>query len=308
MLSISYSKLVLRDYRQKKKRSGFPLELKEPTPRRLRDECLAVCNKRYLPKDEDTLQKFFGDAHDKKTRLKSIQDCDLDKFKPLANFLKESTSTTEFKNIELLAWLIDFKERPWDLAALEPTPDELADPIDAPDGPGEVRTPGDGEGDGEGPGNKTAGEQNKTTPEQKPSNRRKITIVLTITIALAAVEVYRLLPGNISPSVQPNNTFPPIPTGTQACMFWAGTHYQPVPCNEKLGDTVVIALDSAKLMSLTKITRADTITEAAIGHVWYVRYRGNYEFYTAGGFHPLDPNLRLKPITAYIIARHIPHN
>ncbi|HEX3935822.1 MAG TPA: hypothetical protein VHW43_14165 [Puia sp.] len=89
-------------------------------------------------------------------------------------------------------------------------------------------------------------------------------------------------------------------------MFWADDHYQPVSCNQKLGDTVIIALDSEKLAHFRKITRPDTITDAAIGHVWYVRYRGAYEFYTTGGYHPLDPNLRLRPITNFIITRHIP--
>jgi len=276
MIFISYTKLVLRDYRQKRETSGFPLELREPTPGRLRDECLAVCNKRYDRKDEDALQKFFEDAHDKKTCLQSIERFDLDKFKPLVKFLRESTATTESKNIELLAWLIDFKGRPWDLTAPEPDADELADPTDVAEGRDTHETTG---------------------PEEKTSYVRKIVIVFTVTITLAAVVFYWF------PS---HNTFPPIPPGTQACMFWAEDHYQPVPCNEKLGDTVVIALDSEKLMRFRKITRPDTITLAAIGHVWYVRFRGDYEFYTSGGFHPLDPNLRLRPVTAYIISRHVP--
>lgn len=94
-------------------------------------------------------------------------------------------------------------------------------------------------------------------------------------------------------------------TGNEACMYWDEDHYQPVSCNQKIENVQVIALDTAILKKAHKITRPDTITLNAIGSVWYVKYRGELEYYTDSGSHPLDPNLRLKPITAYMIRKYI---
>lgn len=292
MLFADYIMLVLADYQQKKLDGKLPLELIEPRRAHLRDLCLSVYHNRYERKDEGTFEKFFGRAADPQNRLKSIERCELDKFRPLVSYLKDPAIKTDPKNIELLAWLIDYKGRPYEYGPSDDTeqkPAALKERVPPP-----IVDPPYGENP---PHGKNPPLTVTTTTRRKPG---RLTIVITITIALASTFLYRFLP-------QPARTFPPIPPGTQACMFWSDDHYQPVPCNEKLGDTVVIALDSEKLMHLRKITRPDTITNAAIGHVWYVRYRGNYEFYTSGGYHPLDPNLRLKPITDYIIGKHISH-
>jgi hypothetical protein len=88
-------------------------------------------------------------------------------------------------------------------------------------------------------------------------------------------------------------------------MFWADDHYQPISCNQKVDNVQVIALDSVNLYHFKKITLPDTITLNAIGFVWYAKYRGTIEFYTDSGFHPIDPGLRLKRITAYMIRKYI---
>jgi len=88
-------------------------------------------------------------------------------------------------------------------------------------------------------------------------------------------------------------------------MFWAGDHYQSISCTQHFVDTLVVALDSEKIIHFKKITRPDTITLNAVGCVWYVKYRGDIEYYTSDGFHPIDPQLRLKPITPYMIRKYI---
>ena len=89
------------------------------------------------------------------------------------------------------------------------------------------------------------------------------------------------------------------------CMYWAGDHYQQIPCNQKMGETLVIALDTEKLNSFKKITRQDTITQTDIGRIWYIKLNNKVEFFTASGNYPLDPTLRLKPVTDYIISKYI---
>ncbi|PST83954.1 hypothetical protein C7T94_04210 [Pedobacter yulinensis] len=66
---------------------------------------------------------------------------------------------------------------------------------------------------------------------------------------------------------------------------------------------MLLALDTSRLQ-LKKIVRADTITLASTGKVWYKRLQDRIEFYTRPGYHPVYPEMELKPITAYIIERH----
>ncbi len=47
-----------------------------------------------------------------KSYLNHIRGFETDKFKPLDNYLKGHTERTDDKNLELLAWLIDFRHRP----------------------------------------------------------------------------------------------------------------------------------------------------------------------------------------------------
>ncbi|MFI5161199.1 MAG: hypothetical protein ACHQHN_07970 [Sphingobacteriales bacterium] len=37
-----------------------------------------------------------------------------------------------------------------------------------------------------------------------------------------------------------------------SCMYWTGDHYQPASCNQKHGDTAIIALDSLRLAHFKK--------------------------------------------------------
>lgn len=111
---IDYKKLVFQDYQRKKLANAIPLNLIYPTSAKIKVECLAACTLRYNKKDAKGLKTFFGHYDDKAGCLKAITRCATDKFKPLANFLKATTSDTDIKNIELLAWLIDFKLRPFE--------------------------------------------------------------------------------------------------------------------------------------------------------------------------------------------------
>ena len=88
-------------------------------------------------------------------------------------------------------------------------------------------------------------------------------------------------------------------------MYCAGDHYEQVPCKKKFGDTLVIALDPEKLSTFRKITRPDTITKKSLGNIYYVKFNGDREYFTADGRHPVDRKLHLKPITDYIIDRYI---
>ncbi len=69
-----------------------------------------------------------------------------------------------------------------------------------------------------------------------------------------------------------------LSTGNGGCMYWAGDHYQPVPCNQKVPNTLVVALDTLLIKNFRKITQPDTITNRAIGLVWYSKINNKVEF------------------------------
>jgi hypothetical protein len=88
-------------------------------------------------------------------------------------------------------------------------------------------------------------------------------------------------------------------------MYWAGDHYQQVSCSQKLGEILIIPFDAEKLARFRKITRPDTITEDALGSIWYAKFNNAYECYTAPGNHPIDTTMQLKLLTDYVLIRHI---
>jgi hypothetical protein len=109
----AYRDKVFNTYKKKKNEDQLSLKLLRSTPANLRDECLLVLNTRYLKADESTLANFFGQKADAEGYSKIIRNFETSKFKPLDNYLKGITSFTDDKNIELLAWLIDFEPRPY---------------------------------------------------------------------------------------------------------------------------------------------------------------------------------------------------
>jgi hypothetical protein len=226
---IDYKNLVFQDYQQKKLANAISLNLMYPTSAKIKAECIAACESRYNRKDEKALKTFFGQYHDKAGCLKAIARCATDKFKPLANFLKANTANTDIKNIELLAWLTDFKLRPF----------EFGRKYDAKEYEDCIKL--------------------RYTKEED-------------------LERY---------------------------MYWHGDHYETITCSQNPGKNVLIPFDSFKLDGFKKITNPETITLKAKGHVWYAKLKGEIEFYTSGGPHPVEQQLKLKPISNYIIKKYI---
>lgn len=234
---------------------------------------MIVFSERYDRRDEGILEKFFGKTDEKKTRRKTIEGFDLDRLRPLAKYLKTATAATDPKNIELLAWLIDYKGRPYeyDKADIEPS-------IPGHSTPTGIHIT----------------EANLTVEIDKraPTNRRKPDIVLTVTIVLAGIGLY-LAVAKI------------FPTGPQACMFWSGDRYLPIRCSEASTTTPAIPINYEKIAHFRKITRPDTITENALGTIWYAKYHDSYECYTDSGFQLIDTNLKLQLLNDYVLLRYI---
>ncbi len=289
---IDYKNLVFQDYQKKKLANAISLNLINPTSAGLKAECKAVCELRYDKKDEKSLKGFLGQYDDKAGCLKAIAKCETDKFKPLVNFLKGKTFDPDKKYIELLAWLIDFDLRPYEFGKKYDT-NKYEDIIEQE---AETHMPTSGVE------HKTINEPLQTTAPEAPDTR-KVNFKKT---GLWAIVISLLIGGNVYWLFHYKNSSAHL-TGQEKCMYWADDHYEQISCNQKIQNKIIIAFDSVKLNNFKKITRPDTITLKAKGHVWYTKIKGEIEFYTSDGFHPVDLQLRLKPITDYIIKKYIFH-
>lgn len=311
-----YQKQVLLTYHEKKTANQLSLNLAHTTPGRLREECMAVFTARYdHHRDEKILRQFFGHREDAAAYMRAIANLKAEKFKPLDNFLKGGTSLTREKNIELLAWLIDFKPRPyaWDRSYAEP---ERAHHPEA----GQMNLPG------------------RITKEEKPGKEREAPADLT-TPGVPA-KTTNQLPGQNAEERHDQAVLRPLTIKTsrnsrlsntavlllllcasgggtfwawnakkskEQCMCWAGDHYRSISCREKLSGSETFGMDSLQMAHFKKITRPDTLTQRSLGHVWYSKIDGDVEFYTAGGFHPVHRERRLKPLTIYILNKYASH-
>jgi hypothetical protein len=331
-----YERLVLEEYQRKKSNGELPLSLVLPTPARLKSECERVCTERFQKKDEKVIRDFFGKSGDQKVCLQAIQLCKPDKFKPLINFLNGETSKTDEKNIQLLAWLIDLPHRPFDYTKDYTTLIEMQ---------AEVERPGAVVGASvnastlpEGSQASDSDKKTKITETQVDADRSNETIVVN---GMAESNSYT---GNLNRGEDADRDKQPytrlvwskrrfqkvamvglllaftgtggywwwdakqpagIAPGNGGCMYWAKDHFQPIPCTQKVPNTLVVALDTVKVKNFKRITRPDTITNRAKGSVWYSKIDNEIEFFTADGEHPVVIGRRLKPITDYIIDKYI---
>lgn len=84
----------------------------KPTCANLRNEFRLLYNVGCNQQDKGIIKEFLQAPLDKELSDLAIKKCDTEKFKALGNFLKKGIKTHE-RNLELLAWLINFPQRPF---------------------------------------------------------------------------------------------------------------------------------------------------------------------------------------------------
>lgn len=346
-----YQTAVHQTYHELKKENKLSSNLKFPTPANLKNECILACIDRLEKKDEKALTDFFGQKGEGGSWHKVIKKMELGKFKPLVSFLKSSEPGKPREiYVEIIAWLIGFKERPYDfvrgyfpkekkvefenIPVAEPEQEreletELVNQIEFESGIAKEEDGADDAGgllgikntnaekliinkeeNSDGENSIVYKEPSYTFPNAKvvlPETDEAVSgisffqkwneilslrklIVPAIFVLIAIVAIYLFTDKKGSPG---------------GCMYWTGDHYESITCHPRSGDTAVVALDSQRLTNFRKITRPDTITYSSINRVWYSKIKNNLEFYTGPGDHPVERRVKLKPITAYMIDKHI---
>lgn len=110
----SYCQLILNVYKRKLEANLLPSCFIKPSPAKIKAACLKICQDRFKRKDGKILSEFFGTATSQAECAKAISSIDIDKFRPLIKYIQGETTSTDEKNIELLAWMIDFEPRPFE--------------------------------------------------------------------------------------------------------------------------------------------------------------------------------------------------
>jgi hypothetical protein len=328
----NYAKLVLMAYHQKRADGSLPIGLIYPTPASLRDECLRACQDRFLEKDKSAIKGFFVEGSDSKTFSKTIEQYPLGKFRTIINYLNsDGTINTKDKNVLLLAWLIDFEDRPYEYgkkygAALADAQRKKAEEQDKDcpepeliveegsfiaEGKSDAgRNLGDGIDEANIKENRIAYTTPEKTKQEDLSNVKVAPTSITgpatdgakrkrrlqILKAIVVVALLFVIGGGgywLYSKQGPN----------EGCMYWAGDHYEPIPCDQKSPYKRAIALDTAKVKNFRKIP-SNKITLQSIGRVWYSKINNEVEFFTANGDHPVAFNRHLKPLTELIVNKY----
>lgn len=291
-----YVTLVLRHYEQKRAKNEISKRLIQPTPGSIKEECEAVFSSRYLKKDQQILDTYFGAPTEKVSSADRIAQFPLGRFKALQKYVIKKSGNTSLKNIELLAWLIDFEGRPF----VHGKNYELDD-INQKSGGNTTDTAGD---------TQEIDKEHVTleTGSDVPQNPFIDNVTATIS-PVNSLQKYKPIIASIAiflvSAIAIFFIYGWVKSSRQRCMYWTGNAYVACSCRENHGDTNVIALDTFTLSHLKKIDRPDTISYEDIGSVWYIKTNNKLEYFTAGGNYPADPKRKLNPVTAYMIDKYI---
>ncbi len=120
--SITYRDEILEKYKREKG-GDMSSYLLKPTRKQIKEACIWLLNRRNEKYDESILNRFFK-FKEGENRLYAIERVKGDKFKPIVNFLTGETKSTTPANLELISWLIDFKERPLSIYLRTPSENE----------------------------------------------------------------------------------------------------------------------------------------------------------------------------------------
>lgn len=279
-----FEKYQAEVYAEYLKLKGTSIVLANPTPSSLRDEALTF---KKNGREGAELLRFFSGNGEQNGKL------DIDKFRPVQNFLIGKTNEPTIRVVEFVAWFINFQPRPFE--NWRNTERSGLDDV-------KVNEEGDGTADNtkeiEVPsfigslGERAVTQENiPTRLISEPENRIKKLNFLQRTGIVATLGL-----------VMGVGYWKGIPP--DGCMYWTGTEYKAVDCDAQIPNTQILALNQHKLDHFKKITLPDTMTFNSLTRVWYSKINNKVEFFTSKGEHPVITEKVLKPVTIHILGKY----
>jgi hypothetical protein len=273
--------------------------LSDPTPSELRDFYLRLLVK-GLSKIDEEIMKLFLRADDKSSLKKTIEDCNIEKLKPIIYFL-QGKNTESRQRIEMAAILVNFQLRPFKkfqeekgiIKENEPIP-----PLNKPDSTTTQKEHDDGAKDNAGKDEVTiVGVQTDIEPPKGQSPNRftkKQKFIIKGIIIVFGLSLGFLISHYVFPKKQ--------------CMQWSDDHYEKVDCEPKVNGIAIFNLIDPfdeRQFELRKIKVCDTTTCFKNGQpiVWYGKINNKVDFYNIDGKNPLNGKM-LRPITSHMFTKY----
>jgi hypothetical protein len=108
-----YQTQVREDLNKKLFERTLSSNITAPDLRKIKQECLTVYKKRFLSIDIDLVHAFFGEPDEDGDFSGAIENTAEERFLPLVIWLRHTVYEPQVITIELLAWLIDYEQRPF---------------------------------------------------------------------------------------------------------------------------------------------------------------------------------------------------
>lgn len=269
--------------------------LSNPSPGNIRELCILVAGEKISKDDESIIVRFF-DVKEGENSLRQIEQFDLDKLKPVRNYLKGKTKDTKQIIVELIAILINYTPRPYSK-------------FHKINGGTLIKEKGNDQFD---VSLNTEDIETSKKPEKGPvilmfhdkakANNSISSFFIKQKKAVFFSIVGLFFAGYFAKGfVFPNKDF----------MVWKEDHYELFDKkNEKMQTLYLNPVPyDEKEFNRKKLTVCDTTTffKNSRPIVWYSKKDNEVEFFNMDGCHPERADCELRKITPYMIDKYVPH-
>ena len=280
-----YKKAIKKQYEIVKKDDVSGI-LANPSPAQIRNLSLIILDKGISRKEEELLRLFFGTKENESLK-KSIENCNVDKFRPVISFLKDETDSENSIRIEMSALLIDFKPRPYsvfsntdDLELITSTSENqlmsnFVKDVEVTNNPSDLNKNG------------VVKTKSNTVPKKR------------IAIGLFSLVGAFSIAYTIKDMIFPN----------KECMEWKEDHYEMIDCqSEQVGftNTKIIKPYDKIEFGRKELTVCDTIKffKGDKPVVWYSKKDNVVQFFNMDGENP-ENDAEIKKVTPHIIEEYV---
>lgn len=282
-------KMAIAANYEEKKRGRFSDLLLDPTPANLKRLCVIFNEEKLTPVDLSIFRHFFS-LRPEIDISRQIKSFDTEKFKPLSSFLKSGTNLKDYGSANLVAILVDFKDRPYtkfldnnSFTYLDNTKDLVINEHE----------------------NELQDHLEESLPKKLPKSSINFQYQLISVLSKSGILLLYFFSLLLFTAFVIKDTF------DDKCMIWKGDHYEKIDCDEnhvfgEMSYDNVVALNKEVLENFKKINVYDTTTFFINDRpmVWYSKQDGQCEFFSCNGIHPVTRK-PLRPITKHMVEKHI---
>ena len=308
----SYKK-ALKDYYEIQKEGDQISSLLNPTPAGLREILILKMKEGLDGSDKKVIEDFF-DVPFAELTLNKLRS-ETDKFKALANFLKEKSGGSDLRRLEMVALILDFKQRPYGkFVKINKNISEVEDII----------ADEEANYDSEGLIEETINEVVEKSEVEDSTDKEIVTIE-------AEVNAPKVIGFSEEVSIEKQNNISLKKIGiigivaviigislflnfktwtTKDCMVWKDDKYEAVDCSETINSFAETTLpkDDKLIEEFRKMkvnSKTSFFDKKGNPKVWYIKNpNGILEFYNQPGLQP-ETRKTLKPISRYIIQEYV---